>query len=161
MTKMEREMLIMANMPLVYYIAKKTCQNPQDMLDLVSEGTLGLIKAVDGKDPKYTQKQFQDYMQRCIQGSMYSKFRKDADIRRVEAGFIEDLVYEIPEKSTDFPERDFEDMIKSLSEDEKEIIRGVILYGMYFEDIAKKLKITRQGVMYKYEKILKKLKKEI
>ncbi|MFF2950429.1 SigB/SigF/SigG family RNA polymerase sigma factor [Kitasatospora sp. NPDC057965] len=47
-----RGTIIELNMPLVRFIAARFRHRPEDMEDILQVGTIGLIKAVDGYDPK-------------------------------------------------------------------------------------------------------------
>ncbi len=48
-----RNYVVVANMGLVTHIAKKYCRGGEDFKDLLQEGSLGLIKAVQTYDPAY------------------------------------------------------------------------------------------------------------
>ena len=66
-----REKLIRHNLRLVAHIVKKYYALPGDQEDLVSIGTIGLMKAVDTFDP--TRKaRFSTYASRCIENAILS-----------------------------------------------------------------------------------------
>lgn len=70
-----RDRLIRHNLRLVAHIAKKYYAAPGDQEDLISIGTIGLIKAVDTFD--YTRKaRFSTYASRCIENSIRSRRNK-------------------------------------------------------------------------------------
>ena len=66
-----REKLIRHNLRLVAHVAKKYYAQPGDQEDLISIGTIGLIKAVDTFDS--TRKaRFSTYASRCIENAILS-----------------------------------------------------------------------------------------
>lgn len=69
-----REPLITHNLRLVVYIAKKFESPGAGVEDLISIGTIGLIKAVDSFDPKKGIK-LSSYASRCIENEILMFFR--------------------------------------------------------------------------------------
>ena len=70
------EKLIRHNLRLVAHIVKKYYALPGDQDDLVSIGTIGLVKAVDTFDA--TRKaRFSTYASRCIENEIRMQFRRD------------------------------------------------------------------------------------
>ena len=64
-----RETLIRPNLRLVVHVAKKYYAQPSDQEDLISIGTIGLMKAVDTFDS--TRKaRFSTYASRCIENAI-------------------------------------------------------------------------------------------
>ncbi len=64
-----RETLIRHNLRLVVHVAKKYYAQPSDQEDLISIGTIGLMKAVDTFDS--TRKaRFSTYASRCIENAI-------------------------------------------------------------------------------------------
>jgi len=71
-----REKLIQHNLRLVAHIVKKYYALPGDQEDLVSIGTIGLMKAVDTFDS--TRKaRFSTYASRCIENEIRMQFRRE------------------------------------------------------------------------------------
>lgn len=69
--KTARDKLIRHNLRLVAHIAKKYYAVPGDQEDLISIGTIGLIKAVDTFD--YQRKaRFSTYASKCIENAILS-----------------------------------------------------------------------------------------
>ena len=66
-----REKLIRHNLRLVAHIVKKYYALPGDQEDLVSIGTIGLMKAVDTFDPS-RRARFSTYASRCIENAILS-----------------------------------------------------------------------------------------
>ena len=84
-----REKLIRHNLRLVAHIVKKYYALPGDQEDLVSIGTIGLMKAVDTFDA--TRKaRFSTYASRCIENEILMYLRKSSN-RRQEASIDEPL----------------------------------------------------------------------
>ena len=71
-----RETLIRHNLRLVAHIVKKYYALPGDQEDLVSIGTIGLMKAVDTFDPS-RRARFSTYASRCIENEIRMQFRRD------------------------------------------------------------------------------------
>jgi len=73
--KSARDNLIKHNLRLVAHVAKKYYNNPQDNEDLISIGTIGLIKAVQSFSyDKNTR--FSTYASKCIENEILMAFRK-------------------------------------------------------------------------------------
>ena len=71
-----RETLIRHNLRLVVHVAKKYYAQPSDQEDLISIGTIGLMKAVDTFDS--TRKaRFSTYASRCIENELRMYFRRE------------------------------------------------------------------------------------
>lgn len=67
-----RETLIRHNLRLVVHVAKKYYAQPSDQEDLISIGTIGLMKAVDTFDS--TRKaRFSTYASRCIENAILTR----------------------------------------------------------------------------------------
>ena len=74
--KQAKEILVQHNMRLVAHIVKKYYALPGDQEDLVSIGTIGLMKAVDTFDA--TRKaRFSTYASRCIENEIRMQFRRE------------------------------------------------------------------------------------
>ena len=70
-----RNILIERNLRLVAHIMKKYYSQSADQEDLISIGTIGLIKAVDTFDPDRASK-FASYASRCIENELRMELRK-------------------------------------------------------------------------------------
>lgn len=71
-----REKLIRHNLRLVAHIVKKYYALPGDQDDLISIGTIGLMKAVDTFDAT-RRARFSTYASRCIENEIRMQFRRD------------------------------------------------------------------------------------
>lgn len=69
-----RDKLIKHNLRLVAHIAKKYYNNPQDNEDLISIGTIGLIKAVQSFSYEKNTR-FSTYASKCIENAILSQMR--------------------------------------------------------------------------------------
>ena len=76
-----RDRIIRHNLRLVAHIAKKYYASFGDQDDLISIGTIGLIKAVNSFDAE-KQARFSTYASRCIENELRMQFRK---VRRTPA----------------------------------------------------------------------------
>ena len=78
-----RRILIEYNLRLVAHIVKKYQSAEDDMEELISIGTIGLIKAVDTFDARRAGK-FSSYASRCIENELRMELRR----RRREGTFV-------------------------------------------------------------------------
>lgn len=74
--KEARECLIERNLRLVAYIAKKYCSGDKDMEDLISIGTIGLIKGIDSFDASKNIR-LATYAARCIDNELLMMLRSE------------------------------------------------------------------------------------
>ncbi len=84
-----KDLLIVHNLRLVVYIAKKFDSNSASVEDLISIGTIGLIKAVNTFDPNKNIK-LATYASRCIENEILMFLRKSSN-KRQESSIDEPL----------------------------------------------------------------------
>ena len=75
-----KEELILHNMRLVAHVAKKYQNDEDELEDLISIGTIGLLKAVSTFDYNYGNR-FATYAIRCIENELLMHFRKTKKIK--------------------------------------------------------------------------------
>lgn len=75
-----KEDLILHNMRLVAHVAKKYQNDEDEIEDLISIGTIGLLKAVSSFDYNYGNR-FATYAIRCIENELLMHFRKSKKIK--------------------------------------------------------------------------------
>ena len=81
-----RETLIRHNLRLVVHVAKKYYAQPSDQEDLISIGTIGLMKAVDTFDS--TRKaRFSTYASRCIENAILTRANAGRRIGTISTTF--------------------------------------------------------------------------
>lgn len=177
-----RTILIERNLRLVVYIAKKFENSGIVVEDLISVGTIGLIKAVNTFDPSKNIK-LATYASRCIENEILMYLRRNNKIK-AEISFYEplntdwdgnelllsdilgtenDMVYNLIEDEVD---RELLLVaMKKLSEREKEIVR--LRFGLNGKDektqkqVADILGISQSYISRLEKRIIKRLKKEI
>jgi len=174
-----REILIERNLRLVAHIAKKYCNVDEDMEDLISIGTIGLIKAVSSFDAE--KGKLSTYASRCIDNELLmllrSKKKTAKEVSLYEPIGIDkegneiNLLDIIEHEQTDVLDRmELYDNTKKLaslfgqvlSEREKEII--FLRYGLVTgkevtqREIGEMLSISRSYVSRIEKKALRKLK---
>ena len=177
-----RNKLIEHNLRLVAHIVKKFETNAEDTDDLISIGTIGLIKGVDSYDLSKNIK-LTTYIAKCIQNEILMYFRsvKGESIKNISLndsiGMDKDgneicLIEVIKDNKEDFANflQTKEDMIlvndylKLLSRREKEIIAK--RYGLMNKkeqtqkDIAQEMHISRSYVSRIEKRALTKILKE-
>lgn len=177
-----RKDLIERNLRLVVYIAKKFENTGMNVEDLVSVGTIGLIKAVNTFDPNKNIK-LATYASRCIENEILMFLRRNNKIK-AEISFYEplntdwdgnelllcdilgtgnDSVYDIIEEEID---RDLLNLaLKKLNFREKEIVK--LRFGLNGggeltqKEVADQLGISQSYISRLEKRIIKRLKKEI
>lgn len=179
--KEARNKLIEHNLRLVAHIVKKYDSKVEDSDDLISIGTIGLIKGVDSFSSKHGTK-ITTYCARCIENEILMYFRSNnKNLKNVSLnesiGFDKDgneitILDVLKEPKPDFIEEiDKKDNIKLLkdylnvlNDREKEII--IRRYGLFnFREqtqktIAKELKISRSYVSRIEKRALTKILRE-
>lgn len=175
-----KEELILHNMRLVAHVAKKYQNDEDEIEDLISIGTIGLLKAVDTFDYDHGNR-FATYAIRCIENELLMHFRKTkktksevslyepigTDKEGKQIHLMEVLLVDDADvsKQTEI-NRDI-DMVKAhleevLTEREAWIVKK--RYGLFGEqeltqrEIAKELGISRSYVSRIEKKSLEKLK---
>lgn len=179
-----REELIVHNLRLVVYIARKFENTNVDIEDLVSIGTIGLIKAVNTFCPERNIK-LATYASRCIENEILMYLRKTgpgkAEMSIDEPlnvdwdgnelllsdilGTDEDVIYHNIEQEVEH--RLLGNAISKLSEREQTIIR--LRFGINMPDgrektqkeVADLLGISQSYISRLEKRIMKRLKKEI
>ena len=179
--KEARSKLIEHNLRLVAHIVKKYDNNKEDSDDLISIGTIGLIKGVDSFSKSKNTK-LNTYVARCIENEILMHFRnnkkrnKDISINESvgfdkegnEITIIDILKTPAPDFASDIQKEDNINDLKIylnvLTEREKEII--IARYGLFDNDeitqkeIAKKLNISRSYVSRIEKRALTKILRE-
>lgn len=177
-----KELLIVHNLRLVVYIAKKFENTNVNIEDLISIGTIGLIKAVNTFSIDRNIK-FATYASRCIENEILMYMRKTAN-RKNELSFDEPLnvdwdgnellLGDVLGSDNDIVNRNIEYMdekrqllrvVSSLEEREKQIM--TMRFGLFGskeytqKQVADMLGISQSYISRLEKRILEKLKKEL
>ena len=179
--KEARSKLIEHNLRLVAHIVKKYDSKNEDTDDLISIGTIGLIKGVDSYSKKKNTR-LTTYAARCIENEILMYFRnnkkrsKDISINESvgfdkegnEITILDILKTPAPDFALDIHKEDNISDLKTyfsvLTDREKEII--IARYGLFDNDeitqkeIAKKLNISRSYVSRIEKRALTKILRE-
>ena len=180
--KAARKLLIEHNLRLVVYIAKKFDNTGVGVEDLISIGTIGLIKAINTYDPKKKIK-LATYASRCIENEILMYLRKNAN-RRGEVSLDEPLntdwdgnellLSDVLGTEADVVMRHIEEdverdllaaAIQMLSPREKQII--TLRFGLgggkeqTQKEVADQLGISQSYISRLEKRIINRLKKEI
>lgn len=178
-----KEVLIQRNMRLVAHIAKKYNNSNEDQDDLISIGTIGLIKAIETYNLEKGTR-LATYASKCIENEILMNIRTNKknkgqvslqdtigmdkegneisliDVLKSDVDDILDQV-ELKVQISNL----YEQLDKTLTQREKEIVLlryGLTTYGYKTQrEIAKKLEISRSYVSRIEKRALKKLKKEL
>jgi RNA polymerase sporulation-specific sigma factor len=178
-----RDYLIVHNLRLVVYIAKKFESTGIGIEDLISIGTIGLIKAVNTFSPEKNIK-LATYASRCIENEILMFLRKSSQYRNemsideplnIDWDGNELLLSDILGTDDDIVNRDIENesernmllrAVDSLGEREREIMQmrfGLLNGGeeMTQKEVADIIGISQSYISRLEKKIIKKLKKEL
>ena len=179
--KEARSKIIEHNLRLVAHIVKKYENNKEDSDDLISIGTIGLIKGIDSFSGSKNTK-LNTYVARCIENEILMYFRnnkkrnKDISINESigydkegnEITILDILKTPTPDFALDIHKEnnitDLKKYLDVLNDREKEII--IYRYGLYDSDeitqkeIAKKLNISRSYVSRIEKRALSKILRE-
>jgi RNA polymerase sporulation-specific sigma factor len=177
-----RSILIERNLRLVVYIARKFENTGVNVEDLISVGTIGLIKAVNTFDPNKKIK-LATYGSRCIENEILMYLRRNSKVK-AEISFYEplnidwdgnelllsdilgtdnDAVYNLIEDEVD--KQLLLVAMKKLNKREKEIVQ--LRFGLNGEgektqkEVADLLGISQSYISRLEKRIIKRLKKEI
>ena len=177
-----RNTLIVRNLRLVVYIARKFENTGVGVEDLISVGTIGLIKAVNTFNPEKKIK-LATYASRCIENEILMYLRRNSKVK-AEVSFYEplnidwdgnelllsdilgtenDTVYNLIEDEVD--KQLLFLALKNLNEREKEIVR--LRFGLSGnsektqKEVADILGISQSYISRLEKKIISRLKKEI
>lgn len=178
-----KEILIERNMRLVAHIAKKYNNSTEDQDDLISIGTIGLIKAIETYNVEKGTR-LATYASKCIENEILMNIRSNkknkvqvslqdpigTDKEGNEISLIDILGSDIDDILDQVElkvqiSKLYEQLDKILSKREKEIILlryGLTTYGYKTQrEIANKLDISRSYVSRIEKRALKKLRKEL
>jgi len=177
-----REKLITHNLRLVVYIAKRFESSNAGVEDLISIGTIGLIKAVNTFKPEKNIK-LATYSSRCIENEILMYLRKSSQLKNeisideplnVDWDGNELLLSDIMGSENDTVGRDIEHetekslllkAVSRLSSREREII--ALRFGLYGQkehtqkEVADLLGISQSYISRLEKKIIDRLKRDI
>ena len=179
-----RDMLITHNLRLVVYIAKKFESPAAGVEDMISIGTIGLIKAIDSFNPDKSIR-LATYASRCIENEILMYLRRNSKTRmevsideplNVDWDGNELLLSDILGTDEDVIYRDIESEVErkllgkaigKLSKREQTIVR--LRFGINMPDgkektqkeVADLLGISQSYISRLEKRIMKRLKKEI
>ena len=177
-----RSTMIERNLRLVVYIARKFENTGISIEDLISIGTIGLIKAVNSFNPDKNIK-LATYASRCIENEILMVLRKTSRLK-LEVSFDEPLntdwdgnellLSDILGTDSDLVSRDLDsaiekemlyNAIKTLNPREKDIVR--LRYGLGKEkehtqkEVADMMGISQSYISRLEKRIIEKLKSEL
>ena len=177
-----RDQLIVHNLRLVVYIAKKFESTGIGVEDLISIGTIGLIKAVNTFSPEKNIK-LATYASRCIENEILMHLRKSNPIKseisideplKIDWDGNELLLSDVLGTENDCVNRGIEDQVErdlivscvnKLGDRERSIMQ--MRFGMIDgkehtqKEVADKIGISQSYISRLEKRIIKRLKKEI
>ena len=131
--KNAREKLIEHNLRLVAHIVKKYQNQTDDKEDLISIGTIGLIKAIDSFSPDKGTK-LATYAARCIDNEILMLFRSTKQMRN-DVSLYDPIGYD---------KEGNEICLIDVVKDENKDLNDIIIQQLAFEKIEKNLKSLTQ-----------------
>lgn len=134
-----REEVIISYRPMVFWLASKLHVSPDSHQDLIQEGMVALIEAVDRYDFERGAK-FITYAYYRVKGHMIN-FLERSEAKAPEPVDLDSYVYQRETISIDEREEwliDLERAIESLTAKEAEVIRAIDLDGLSAKEVARK-----------------------
>jgi RNA polymerase sporulation-specific sigma factor len=178
----EKEKLIVHNLRLVVYIAKRFETTGANIEDLISIGTIGLIKAVNTFNPDKNIK-LATYASRCIENEILMFLRKSSQLKNeisIDEPLNTDwdgnelLLCDVLGSDPDIINRDIENelecnqLLKAVSNlNEREALIMELRYGLNGKkehtqkEVADYLGISQSYISRLEKKIIKRLKKDL
>lgn len=144
-----RAKIIESYQPLVFKVLSKIGHPPELTLDLLQEGMVGLIEAVDRFEPQRGWK-FYTFAYYRIRGSILN-----ALTRKMPSW---DLVDEAEPKEESFDEDILSIELDILPCEDKRVIEGIYYEGKGLKDIAKELGLSLSKIQRIHRRALKKLR---
>ncbi|MCS7234289.1 MAG: sigma-70 family RNA polymerase sigma factor [Synergistetes bacterium] len=144
-----RAKIIESYQPLVFKVLSKIGHPPELTLDLLQEGIVGLIEAVDRFEPERGWK-FYTFAYYRIKGSILN-----ALTRKMPAW---ELVDEADPKEGSFDEDLLSIGLEVLPSEDKKVINGIYYEGKGLKDIAKELGFSLSKIQRIHKRALKRLK---
>jgi RNA polymerase sporulation-specific sigma factor len=132
-----RDEIIVAYRPLVFWLARKFRVRPSSYQDLIQEGMVALIRAVDKFEPE-RHLRFTTYAFYRIKGQMVNFLQRS----ELKAPIPVDEEYLMPEDS--FSPDSFETLIavaeemNRLPEKEEEVVRAILVEGQDAKEVARR-----------------------
>ena len=177
-----RQLLVIHNLRLVVYIAKKFDTNTANIEDLISIGTIGLIKAVNTFCPEKNIK-LATYASRCIENEILMYLRKSVNLKSEISldeplnvdwdgnelllsdilGSPPDEAYRLVEAEDELNE--LKKLVSALPQREKQIMQ--MRFGLFGiraltqKEIADNLGISQSYISRLEKRIISKLKKNL
>ena len=160
-----RKKLIEHNLRLVVYIAKKFDNTGIGVEDLISIGTIGLIKSINTYNPDKNIK-LATYASRCIENEILMYLRRTGNELLLSdiLGTEEDIIYK--DMETEMEKKLLKAAIARLSSRERNIIElryGLTAGGKEYtqKEVADQMGISQSYISRLEKKIMRHLKKEI
>lgn len=121
-----KDRLVMANVKLVLSIVQKYRQTKLDIEDLFHSGVIGLLKALDGFNPKYNVR-FSTYAVPMIQGEVRRVAKDNGGIKIPR--FLKDISYKACCYKKEYLQRNFKEpttmeIAEFIGENESDVIRA-------------------------------------
>lgn len=158
-----RQELITAYQPLVYKLVQRISVSNDLVMDLIQEGIIGLIEAVENFEPERNVR-FSTYATYRIRGRVLNYLKRDLslDIVSLEHTFDEDglsLLDKLEEEGLTpegeaearYLEKEVRGAMERLSTQEREVVQALVLKEEDAKDVAKKLQIS-EGHLYRVQR---------
>lgn len=158
-----RQEIITAYQPLVYKLVGKISVSNDLLMDLIQEGTIGLIEAVENFDHGRNVR-FSTYATYRIRGRVLNYLKRDLnlDMISLDHSFDEDgltLMDKLEEGGVSiegqveerYLQREVQGAMERLTEQEREVVKAMVYGDAAAKEVAEKMQIS-QGHLYRIQK---------
>lgn len=150
---MNRNDMIQENIGLVYKVVNEMCNNEGDFDDMVGEGMVGLVNAVDNWDA--SQGKFSSYACQSIKNTILNYIKKENRYKfEEEIDIASAYSFEREVECKDLIEK----IMGKLNAEEREYVRLRYVEGYTVREIAEMKKSNYNKIVYVFRKIRSKIK---
>ena len=141
---------------LVFFVANSILKNKEDAEDVTSECFVLFFNAIQ----KTNIKSIKYYLTTCCKNLAIKKLKENESIVQLDENIINERINK-DEKNSIIEYLDLVDAFKSISNKDKLIVFYRVEYELSFKEIAKKLNLSYFATFHRYNRTIKKIKKDL
>ncbi|MFP4017071.1 MAG: sigma-70 family RNA polymerase sigma factor [Halanaerobiales bacterium] len=150
-----RQEIIKSYQPLVFKLVKQINSDPDIMMDLIQEGNIGLIDAVDSFDPDRGTR-FSTFALYHIRGRVYDYLKKGVDTAFYSEQIAEEYLEHTVEKNLAVEK--IKSILKEIPAKERNIIEGIYLADKKADIMAAEMDISLSYLYRLQKKAIRRLR---